>query len=380
MRRTPRRRRGGGRARVDRPQQGPVVRLGPRVRPARALRAAAAVRPAVRRLARTRRSRLHRLLRSARCSTRPRRPLRDADPRRRHRRSRRRPRRSRRIDARPVRLRGDAAHPADRRAGRPQSTPPFARTAWTLRCRPRPGRRAPRGHRPDRARRASACRSPSGLPGHSLLPGAHVPTPERGLLLRGPVRVATTAAGRRCGVCSSIATSSSTCRCPRCTTSAAIPAEAANLDRRRRPSASVLLEARLRRVRRRRRAHGARKTQASRGAVAGPRLRRRHRPRPSSRYTEEDDPKRLVGVDRQLREAVELYEQRQPAAAMNGAQEAHRRTARRWRSPTRQLAMIQWESRPPAEAVATLRDAIARAATASQSRRGWALTWPRAAT
>ena len=93
---------------------GPVVRVGARVRPARAVPGAAAVRPAVPGRSRTRARWPRWITRWAPCS-RPRALGGSARARRRHRRPRRGPRRTRRSDPRPVRLRGDAAGAADRR-------------------------------------------------------------------------------------------------------------------------------------------------------------------------------------------------------------------------------------------------------------------------
>ncbi len=73
-----------------------------------------------------------------------------------------------------------------------------------------------------------------------------------------------------------------------------------------------------------------------------------------TRYTDQDDPKRLVGVDQRLRRAIELYERKQPAAAVAAFREviAERPTME---ITYGQLAMLQWEMGQPAEAIATLR-------------------------
>ena len=120
--------RGRGRGRrdeLDRTAEGEVVCLGPPVRPARPVPAAAAVRSGVRRSSLLRRGGVH----GQRARIAPRRRprcIRPPDVRRRHRRPRRRPGRSRRDDARPLRLRGDAQRPADRRPGGPL----HARVGW----------------------------------------------------------------------------------------------------------------------------------------------------------------------------------------------------------------------------------------------------------
>ena len=102
-----------------------VVRVGPRVRPARAVSAAAAVRHAVRRAALLRRGGGGR--RGAGAAARGRAALRAADARDRDRRPRRGARRSRRSRARDLRLRIDAAHSADHggagRCRRPRRAP-----------------------------------------------------------------------------------------------------------------------------------------------------------------------------------------------------------------------------------------------------------------
>jgi arylsulfatase A-like enzyme/Tfp pilus assembly protein PilF len=86
------------------------------------------------------------------------------------------------------------------------------------------------------------------------------------------------------------------------------------------------------------------------GYVTGSAPRKEH-------YTEEDDPKRLVGVDQQLRRAIELYERKQPLAAIPVYRQiiGERPTMEVAYS---QLAMLQWELGQPADAIATLREAI----------------------
>jgi arylsulfatase A-like enzyme/tetratricopeptide (TPR) repeat protein len=76
------------------------------------------------------------------------------------------------------------------------------------------------------------------------------------------------------------------------------------------------------------------------------------------RYTEADDPKRLVGVDQQLRHAIDLYERHRPAEAIPVYKQviAERPTMEVAYS---QLAVLQWEMDQPAEAIATLRAAVA---------------------
>jgi arylsulfatase A-like enzyme/Tfp pilus assembly protein PilF len=76
-----------------------------------------------------------------------------------------------------------------------------------------------------------------------------------------------------------------------------------------------------------------------------------------ARYTEGDDPKRLIDVDRLMIEGIELHRSGRSAEAM----EAYRRVIAR-RSEMglayRRLAYIQWESGNVRDAVATLRDAL----------------------
>lgn len=76
-----------------------------------------------------------------------------------------------------------------------------------------------------------------------------------------------------------------------------------------------------------------------------------------ARYTEADDPKRLVGVDQQLRRAVELYERRQPSAAIAAFRQViAERPA--MELAYGQLAMLQWEVGQPADAIGTLRASL----------------------
>jgi arylsulfatase A-like enzyme/Tfp pilus assembly protein PilF len=72
-----------------------------------------------------------------------------------------------------------------------------------------------------------------------------------------------------------------------------------------------------------------------------------------ARYTEEDDPKRLIGLDQAMRRAVELWERKRPAEAVSIYQEV---IAKR---PTmevsyRELAMLFWEMGDTRSAIATL--------------------------
>jgi arylsulfatase A-like enzyme/Tfp pilus assembly protein PilF len=78
---------------------------------------------------------------------------------------------------------------------------------------------------------------------------------------------------------------------------------------------------------------------------------------PKAAYTEADDPKRLVGVDQQLRRAIEFYEQGRPAEAIP----IYRRLIAEQpmlEVAYEQLAMLQWDLGRPADAIATLRQAI----------------------
>ena len=85
---------------------------------------------------------------------------------------------------------------------------------------------------------------------------------------------------------------------------------------------------------------------------------------PKARYTEADDPKRLVALDQLMHRAVELYEQKHPGEAMDLYKQA---IAARpsMEVPYTQLAMLQWETGRPGEAVATLRQAIGRGAVSA---------------
>jgi arylsulfatase A-like enzyme/Tfp pilus assembly protein PilF len=76
-----------------------------------------------------------------------------------------------------------------------------------------------------------------------------------------------------------------------------------------------------------------------------------------ARYTDDDDPKRLVGVDQQLRHAIELYEQRRFAEAiLVYRQVIAERPA--MEVAYEQLAMMQWDLGQPAEAIDTLRASV----------------------
>jgi len=76
-----------------------------------------------------------------------------------------------------------------------------------------------------------------------------------------------------------------------------------------------------------------------------------------ARYTEDDDPKRLVKLDQQLRLAIDLYERHRPQEAI--AQYRQVIAARPTMEVTyAQLAMLQWELGQPADAIATLRASI----------------------
>lgn len=76
-----------------------------------------------------------------------------------------------------------------------------------------------------------------------------------------------------------------------------------------------------------------------------------------ARYTEEDDPKRLVDVDRLMIEGIELHRAGRPAEAMD----AYRRAIERrpdMELAYRRLAYLQWEAGQPAQAIATIRRTI----------------------
>lgn len=80
---------------------------------------------------------------------------------------------------------------------------------------------------------------------------------------------------------------------------------------------------------------------------------------PKSRYTEDDDPKRLVSLDQLMHQGVELYERKRPREAV----EVYRRViAARpgMEVACTQLAMLQWELGEPAAAISTLKEAMRR--------------------
>ena len=76
-----------------------------------------------------------------------------------------------------------------------------------------------------------------------------------------------------------------------------------------------------------------------------------------ARYTEEDDPKRLIDVDRLMMEGIDLH----LAGRSDDAAGAYRRVIARRPDmglAYRRLAFIQWEQGRAAEAIATLREAL----------------------
>lgn len=76
-----------------------------------------------------------------------------------------------------------------------------------------------------------------------------------------------------------------------------------------------------------------------------------------TRYTEEDDPKRLIDVDRLMIDGIELHR----AGRSAEAQDAYRRVIARRPDmglAYRRLAYIQWESGAIGDAIATLREAL----------------------
>lgn len=78
-----------------------------------------------------------------------------------------------------------------------------------------------------------------------------------------------------------------------------------------------------------------------------------------ARYTDEDDPKRLIDVDRLMMQGIELHH----AGRGDEAMEAYRRVIARRPDMDlayRRLAYLQWEAGRPADAIATLRLAIER--------------------
>lgn len=75
-----------------------------------------------------------------------------------------------------------------------------------------------------------------------------------------------------------------------------------------------------------------------------------------SRYTEDDDPKRLIDVDRLMMEGIDLYRQGQLAKAMD----AYRAVLARRPDmglAYRRLAFLQWHAGARGDAIATLKDA-----------------------
>ncbi len=76
-----------------------------------------------------------------------------------------------------------------------------------------------------------------------------------------------------------------------------------------------------------------------------------------ARYTEEDDPKRLIDVDRLMMDGIDLYRRGRLPEAMDAYRAA---IARRpdMGLAYRRLAFLQWEAGAPAEAIATMRSAL----------------------
>jgi arylsulfatase A-like enzyme/thioredoxin-like negative regulator of GroEL len=91
-----------------------------------------------------------------------------------------------------------------------------------------------------------------------------------------------------------------------------------------------------------------------------------------ARYTEEDDPKRLIQVDRELHDALQLHEQHRYAEAVRGFTsivERHPAMSAAWGY----LANSEWESGDRRGAIATLEQAFAKQIAAPDLRRQLAL-------
>jgi tetratricopeptide (TPR) repeat protein len=78
---------------------------------------------------------------------------------------------------------------------------------------------------------------------------------------------------------------------------------------------------------------------------------------PKERYTEQDDPKRLIDLDRMVHDAVELYQRRQPAEAERLYQSILGRRPD-MALAYKHLAALQWETGRPDPAIATLERAM----------------------
>jgi len=79
------------------------------------------------------------------------------------------------------------------------------------------------------------------------------------------------------------------------------------------------------------------------------------------RYTEDDDPKRLVALDQAVQRGVELFQQ----GNLEGARQAYSATIRQrpaMVTPYLHLAYLEWESGEPARAIQTLRSGLAAGA------------------
>ncbi len=84
-----------------------------------------------------------------------------------------------------------------------------------------------------------------------------------------------------------------------------------------------------------------------------------------TKYTDEDDPKRLIGIDTEIHKGVELFQTGRPREAL----EVYRDIIRK--RPDMALgyihgAFVEWELGQPQQAVATLKEAIKRGASTSE--------------
>src|SRR2546428_1583383 len=88
---------------------------------------------------------------------------------------------------------------------------------------------------------------------------------------------------------------------------------------------------------------------------------------PQQRHTEDDDPKRLVDLDRMIQDGVSLFQGGKPREALAVYQELiHRRPA--MSSSQLHAAYLQWELGDPAGAIETLRQALRSGANAPDVR------------
>ena len=193
------------------------------------------------------------------------------------------------------------------------------------------------------------------LPGRSLLTRPTAPTRRRGRRTSKPCRRCSTAGGHRSTACWSIARSTSSCRFRSATTSRAMPVSGpiSAVDRRnaiaRSPRALRGFNAAPPGERQAEDADAAARLRAL-GYVSGSAA-------PKTRYTEADDPKRLVDVDQQIHRAVDAFTAGRAAEASQlYAQVIARRPD--MAIAYRHLAFVEWQRGDASGAIDVLRRGV----------------------